>query len=151
MPIRFTATLLLARRTATGIEVPPEVVEALGGGKRPKVHVAIGDHRYRSSVSPMGGRFMLPVSAEQREAAGVAAGDSLDVELALDTEPREVELPADLAGVLAGEPEARRFFDGLSPSRQKWFVVNVESARRADTRARRVERAVELLRAGRAR
>lgn len=151
MAIRFEATLLLARRTATGIEVPAAVVEELGGGKRAKVVVGIGAHRYRSSIGSMGGKFMVPVSAEQRVAAGVAAGDRLAVTLALDTEPRAVELPPDLAEALAGEPEARRFFDGISYSQQRALVLSVEGARRAETRQRRVERTVELLRERRVR
>jgi uncharacterized protein YdeI (YjbR/CyaY-like superfamily) len=94
---------------------------------------------------------MVPVSAEQRAAAGVAAGDELAVTLALDTAPRTVELPADLAAALAAEPAAQAFFETLSPSLKRMHVTNVEGAKRADTRARRVEKAVALLKEGRAR
>ncbi|HEX7442640.1 MAG TPA: DUF1905 domain-containing protein, partial [Acidimicrobiales bacterium] len=92
----FRATLELNGKTATGLEVPPDVVEGLGGGKRPAVSVTIRDHTYRTGVGSMGGRSMLPVSAEVRAAAGVAAGDQLDVDIELDTAPREVVVPADL-------------------------------------------------------
>lgn len=150
--VSFTATLKLARRTATGFVVPPELVEQLGGGKRPLVVVRLGDdHQYRSAVGSMNGVAMVPVSAEQRAASGVAAGDEIAVTLALDTAPRTVELPDDLAAALAAEPAAQKFFATLSPSLRRFHVTNVESARRADTRARRVEKAVALLKEGRAR
>lgn len=151
MTTRFSAELLLARRTATGIEVPQAALDALDGGKRPKVRVTIGAYTYRSSVGSMDGRAMLPVSAEHRAGAGIAAGDRVEVTLELDTAPREIELPDDLAEALAAAPAAREFFDSLSYSRQNWFVSTIESARRAETRRRRVERAVEMLGAGRAR
>lgn len=149
--VSFTATLQLSRRTATGIVVPPEVLERLGGGRRPQVVVTLGAHSYRSAVGAMNGVAMVPVSAEQRAAAGVAAGDELEVTLALDTAPRTVELPADLAQALAAEPAAQAFFATLSPSLRRFHVTNVESARRADTRARRIEKAVALLKDGKAR
>lgn len=145
----FRTTLLLARKTATGVEVPEEVVAALGGGRQPLVTVRIGDHAYRSRIAVRGGTSMLPVSAEHREAAGVEAGDEVEVTVALDTEPRTVVIPDDLAEALADEPEARRFFDGLSPSAQGRFVTSIEGAKTAETRRRRVDKAVERLREGR--
>ncbi len=148
--MRFKATLLLEGRTATGFRVPPEVVDALGRGKRPPVTVTInGGHTYRSTIAPYGDVYMLGVAAEHREAAGVAAGDEIDVDLELDTAPREVEVPDDLAAALAGEPEARAFFDGLSYSNRRWYVLSVEGAKTAETRQRRVTKAVEMLREGR--
>lgn len=151
MTQRFHATLLLHGKTATGVPVPPEVLDRLGGGKRPKVLVTIGSHTYRSSVGSTGGRAMLPVSTEQRARTGVAAGDMIDVELELDTAPREVVVPDDFASALATEPAARRFFDGLSYSQQRWFVLDVEGARRVETRQRRIERSLAMLLDGRAR
>jgi hypothetical protein len=147
----FTATVLLKGRSATGIPVPPEVLAGLGGSKRPAVTVTLNGHTYRTTVGVMAGESLIPVSAEVRAAAGVAAGDTLDVRIELDTEPRTVTLPADLDAALEGEDGARRFFTGLSPSQQKWFVTNIESAKKADTRARRVATSVEMLREGRAR
>ena len=144
----FTATIELARKTATGFPVPPEAIEALGGGKRPAVVVTVAGHTYRSTVGTMGGRAMVPLSAENREAAGVAAGDEVEVALALDTAPRVAAVPDDLAAALAAEPAARAAYDALSPSRQKAIVTNVEGAKAADTRARRVARAVADLLAG---
>lgn len=99
--MRFRTTVILAGKTATGIEVPTEIVEALGSGKRPAVSVTINGHTYRSTVAPMGGKFLLPVSAEQRGHTGVSAGEEIEVDVELDTEPRVVTVPADFAAALA--------------------------------------------------
>jgi Bacteriocin-protection, YdeI or OmpD-Associated/Domain of unknown function (DUF1905) len=149
--MRFRTTLELGGKTATGIHVPDEVVDALAAGRRPAVKVTIGDHTYRSTIASRGDRYLLPVSAEHREAAGIAAGDTIDVDVVLDTEPRVVEAPADLVAALEPHPEARRFFDGLTASQQKVFVLSVESAKTEETRRRRVEKAVGMLREGRKR
>jgi hypothetical protein len=147
--MRFRAVIELGGKTATGIEVPEDVVTALASGKRPAVRVTINGHMYRSTVASMGGRFMLPVSAEQREGAGVAAGDEVDVDIDLDTEPREVTVPTDFAEALDREPEARRFFDGLSYSNKRRHVLSIDGAKSPETRQRRIVRAVESLREGR--
>ncbi len=149
--MRFTATLELHGRTATGIVVPEAIVAGLGGGRRPAVRVAFRGHEYRTTVAPRGERHLIPVSAEQRDAAGVQAGDDLEIDIELDTEPRTVAVPDDLAAALSPHPEAARFFEGLSPSRQKAFVVPIEAAKSPDTRRRRIDRAVEALREGRTR
>ncbi len=146
---RFRATIELHGRTATGIVVPPEVVEGLGAGRRPPVRVTIGTHSYRTTVASRGGRFLVPLSAEQRAGAGVAAGDEVDVDLVLDTEPREVEVPADLAAALDADPHVRSAFDALPYSHRKEHVRAVEEAKAAATRERRIAKAVEMLRAGR--
>lgn len=148
--MRFRATVELGGKTATGIEVPEDVVTGLGQGRRPKVTVTIRGYTYRSSVAPMGGRFMLPVSAEVRDGAGVAAGDEIDVDIEPDTEPREIEVPVDLANALDRDAEARRVFHGLSYSRKQRLVLPIEAAKTAETRQRRVARAIETLRAGKA-
>jgi hypothetical protein len=147
----FRATLESHGKTATGFAVPPEVVEALGAGRRPPVRVTIRGHTYRSTVAVMGGRNLLGVSAENRSAAGVAAGDELDVHLELDTLPREVSVPPELAQALAGDAKARAFFDGLSPGQKQWHTQSVESAKTDETRSRRVAKSVEMLREGRKR
>jgi hypothetical protein len=126
--------------------VPADAVAALGTSKRPAVVVTVGGHTYRSTVAVMGGRFMVPLAAEHRTAAGVAAGDEVDVELVLDTAPRTVEVPADLAEALAAEPGARERFDALSPSHRKAHVTAVEGAKAAETRARRVAKVVAAMR-----
>lgn len=141
--MEFRTVLLLARKTATGLEVPPEVVEALGSGRRPAVTVTInGGHRYPSTVATMGGKFLVPVSAEHRAAAGVQAGDEVLVDLVLDTAPRVLVVPADLAAALDAEPAARAAFDALSYSNRRRHTLAVEGATAAETRARRVAKAV---------
>jgi len=147
--MRFRGVIQLGGKTATGMRVPPEVVASLGPSKRPAVRVTIKGYTYRSSVASMGGEYMLPVSAEVRESAGVAAGDEVDVDLELDTEPREVTLPPDFTDALDGDVDARRFFDGLSYSNKRRFVLAIEGAKTAETRQRRIASAVSALREGR--
>ena len=149
--MRITVTIEQSGKTATGFAVPAEVVEALGAGKRPPVRVTINGHTYRSTVASMGGRFMVGVSAETREQAGVAGGDVVEVDLELDTEPREAVVPADLAAALDAEPEARRTFDGLSYSMKRFHIESVEGAKTQETRERRIAKAVDTLRQGKAR
>jgi bifunctional DNA-binding transcriptional regulator/antitoxin component of YhaV-PrlF toxin-antitoxin module len=146
--MRFRATILLGGKTATGIEVPPEVVASLGPSKRPPVLVTINGFSYRSTVAPLGGVFMLGVSAEVREHAGVAAGDEVDIDIERDTEPREVVVPPDFAAALDGDAAARRFFDGLSYSNKRRFVLPIEDAKAAETRQKRIIKAVSMLREG---
>jgi len=149
--MRFSTTVELGGKTATGIEVPPEIVEALGSGKRPAVSVTINGHTYRSTVASMGGRYMLPLSAEHRESAGVAANDEVDVDVELDTKPREVVVPADFAAELDLNPKARQFFDKMSYSNQRWHVLSVEGAKTAETRKRRIDKSINMLQEGRSR
>ncbi len=146
--MKFRATVELGGKTATGIEVPEKVVAALGSGTRPPVTVTVGGHSYRTTIARMGGRFLVPLSAENRTAAGVAAGDDVDVDIEPDTAPREVELPADLAGALTQDEAARATFDGLSYTHRKEWVRWVEEAKKADTRAARLAKTVEALRTG---
>jgi hypothetical protein len=148
--MRFRATIQLEGKTATGIRVPGEVVASLGTGKRPPVRVTIGGHTYRSTVAVYGDVFMLPLSAENRAGAGVAAGDEVDVEIELDTAPREVTVPPDLADALERDPEAGRSFESLSYSNKRRHVLSIEGARTAETRQRRIARVVSELREDRA-
>jgi uncharacterized protein YdeI (YjbR/CyaY-like superfamily) len=104
-----------------------------------------GNYTYRSTVAVMGGRYMLPVSAEIRAGAGVAAGDELDVDLALDTAPREVVVPADLRAALDTEPAAAAAFAALSYSAQRAHVLSVEGAKTPATRLRRVAKVLAAL------
>lgn len=151
MTVRFTATVIQTGKTACGIEVPSAVVEALGGSKRPAVVVTLDAYTYRSTVAPMGGGFWVGVNADHREASGIRAGDTVTVTLELDTAPREVEVPAELAAALAADPVARTFFDGLSYSNKRVFTLSVEGTSNPETRARRVEKAITLMREGRVR
>ncbi|GAA5026273.1 YdeI/OmpD-associated family protein [Microbacterium fluvii] len=138
--MRFETTLF-QQGNNTGIEVPPELVEQLGGGKRPAVTVSVNGFDYRSTIASMGGRFLIPFSSDKRAATGLGGGDAITVELNLDTAPREVEVPADLAAALEAAG-ARAAFDKLAPSARKAHVTNVEAAKAAETRARRVEKIV---------
>jgi len=149
--MRFRTTILQGDKTATGIRVPPEVVEALGAGKRPAVTVTINGFTYRSSVAVMGGDFMIGVSAENRAGTGVKGGDEVDVDVELDTAPREVTVPSDFAAALDAEPAARRTFDGLSYSNKSWHTYQIGGAKTDETRARRIAKSIEALREGRPR
>jgi hypothetical protein len=148
---RIRALLEQNGKTAVGFAVPEDVVLALGKGKRPPVRVSINGYTYRSTVAPMGGRYLIGVSAENRAAAGVAGGETHDIELELDDAPRTVDLPADLAAALDAEPAARRTFDALSPSNQGYHVTLVTSAKTDETRQRRIEKSIAALRQGRPR
>jgi hypothetical protein len=144
--MKFRAEVQLDGKTATGIRVPEEIVAALGPSKRPAVRVTIGDYSYRSSVASMGGVFMLGISAEVRQNTGVAAGDEIEVDLEIDNEPREVTVPPDLAAGLDGD--AKRFFDGLSYSNKRRIVYSIEEAKTAETRQRRIDKAISSLSEG---
>ena len=149
--MRFHTIIEQGDKTATGIRVPDEVVEALAAGKRPKVRVTIRGYTYRSSIAVVSGTYMVGVSADVRAAAGVAGGDDVDVDIEVDTAPREVTVPADLAAALDAEPNARRTFDALSYSNKSWHVLQVDGAKTDETRQRRIVKSVEALRDGRVR
>jgi hypothetical protein len=148
--LRFRSTVQLAGKTATGMPVPTEVVESLGAGRRPAVRVTVGGHTYRTTVGTRGGEFKLPLSAENRERAGVSAGEEVEVAIELDTEPRELTVPPDFAAALGRDARASRFFDGLSYSRKQRIVLSVEGAKTEETRRRRIAKAISGLREGRA-
>src|SRR5260370_27466283 len=147
--MRFRATIELHGKTATGIVVPPEVVESLKSGKRPPVRVTINGHTYRSTVAPMAGEFRLPISAEHRASSGVAVGDEVEVEIEPDTQAREVEVPPDLREALERDADAKRSFDALSYSHKQHIVLTIERARTSNTSLRRITRAISQLREGR--
>jgi hypothetical protein len=149
--MRFRAELESSGKTAAGFEVPENVVDELGGGKHPKVVVTIKGFEFRTSIARMGGRYLLGVSAERRQAAGVAAGEVLDVDVRLDLADREVDVPEDLAVALDAEPAARVFWETLSYSQRQWHVLQVTGAKKAETRASRVAKSIALLRERRAR
>lgn len=149
--MRFRTTILQSGKTATGIRVPDEVIEALGKGKKPAVSVTINGFTYRSTVAVMDGAYMVGVNPVNRAGAGVAGGDTVDVDIELDTAPREITVPPGLAAALDAEPEARRTFDGLSYSNKSWHVYQIEGAKTDETRERRIAKSIEALRAGRPR
>ncbi|MFF2371542.1 YdeI/OmpD-associated family protein [Agromyces sp. NPDC058110] len=141
--MRFETTMSQSGNN-TGIEVPEEVIEALGAGRKPPVVVTVNGYEYRSTVAVMGGRYMISFSSDKRAATGIGGGDPIVVDLEVDTEPRTVVVPADLADALAAA-DARGAFDALSPSARKAHVTNVESAKAPETRQRRVESIVAKL------
>ncbi len=149
--MRFRTTILKNEGTATGIEVPAEVVESLGKGKRPPITVTINGFTYRNTIAVYGDTYMVGISAENRAGAGVAGGDEVDVDIELDTEPRMVTVPADFAAALDAEPDARRTFESLSYSNKSWHVLQVDGAKTDETRQRRIAKSVEALKAGRIR
>jgi hypothetical protein len=144
--MEFRTTVVLGGRTATGMQVPDDVVVQLGAGKRPPVRVTVGGHTYRTTVAPMDGAFWVPLAAEHREAAGVSAGEEVEVAIERDDAPREVSVPDDLAG--AFDDAVRATFDSLSYSHRKEWVRWVDEAKKPETRAARIEKTVESLRAG---
>ena len=146
--MKFRTTILTAGKTATGICVPDDVVEALGAGKRPPVRVTLKGYTYRSTIAVMGGKFMVGVSADVRAASGVAGGDTLDVNVELDDAPREVTVPPDLQKALKRDASAKKRFDALSYSKKKSLAGPIEQAKTDETRARRLESALKALRDG---
>lgn len=149
--MRFRTVVELGGKNATGIRVPEEVLTGLGTRTRLPVRVTINEHTYRSTVAPYAGAFMIPLSAQNRTSAGVAAGDEIEVNLEVDDQPREVEVPGDLREALAGEPRANEFYTGLSYSNQRAIVTSIEGAKTEQTRQRRIDKAVAALREGRTR
>ncbi|MEU7123508.1 YdeI/OmpD-associated family protein [Streptomyces zaomyceticus] len=129
-----------------GLEVPPEVVEALGGGARPPVTITVNGHSWKSRVALMRGRHLLGLSIANRQAAGVETGEEVEVDLELDTEPRVVVEPPDFARSLDDDPVARAAYDNLSYSRKREHVRAIESAKRPETRRQRIEKAIATLR-----
>lgn len=142
---QFRSVLLLEGTSATGFAVPDEVIAGFGAGKRVAVVVTIGEYSYRSTVGPYKGANMLPVSAVNREAAGISAGDNVLITLELDDQPRSVEVPPDLAAALDAAPAARAAFDALSVSNRRAHVVSVEGAKTQETRQRRIQKVLDTL------
>lgn len=142
----FRAVLEASGKTATGFEVPEEVVDGFGAGRRPPVRITLnGGYSYRSTVARMGGRYLLPVAAEHREGAGISRGELIDVRLELDDAPREVPVPDDFAAAMAARPPARERFDALAYTHRKEHVRAIEEAKKPETRQRRIEKAVAML------
>ncbi len=142
---KFKTTIESHGKTATGFIVPPEVVESLNAGRRVPVRVTVGAYTYRSTVAPYRGVFMLPLAAEHREAAGVAAGQEVEVLLQVDTEPRVVEVPPDLQAALDADPAVSAAWDNLSYTHKKEHVRAIETAKSADTKKRRIDKVLGIL------
>lgn len=149
--MRFDAELRLNGKTATGVPVPESVIEGLGGGRRPRVTVSLNGYSFQTSLGTMSGQVLVPVSAAIRSAAGIAAGDRLEVEIELATAPAQVAVPEDLLAALAAEPEAHAFFDGLTASQKRGYTEWIEQAKQAETRQRRLAQTLTALREHRTR
>lgn len=145
--MKFTTTLFQIGNN-TGIDVPTAVVEALGNGKKPAVVVTIGSYSYRSTIAVMGGKNLIAFSADRRAETGLKGGEEIEVDLEIDNAPREVVVPDDLASALAAEPDAKAFFETLSYSNKLKHALAVSDAKTPETRTKRVEKAMEMLRSG---
>lgn len=146
--MKIRTPLVLSGKTSTGVRIPDEVVEALGNSRKPAVKATVNGHTWRSSIAFMGGEFWLGISADNREAAGVKAGDVIEVDLELDTEPRVLKIPADLTEALEREPEAKAYFESLSYSNKRRHVLAIEGAKAAETRQRRIDKSVGMFKEG---
>ena len=146
--LKFRTIIKQAGKTATGIQVPPEIVEGLGAGKKPPVTITINGYTYRNTIAVMGGVYMVGVSAEHRAGAGVAGGDEVDVTIALDTAPRVVEVPEDLQKALEVNPIARQNFEALSYSNKQRHVLPVKDAKTEETRLKRIRKTIDELSSG---
>ena len=144
--MKLTTMIRAAGKTAAGIVVPDEIVEALGGGGRPKVRVTVAGYTYRSSIARMGGVYMCTVSNETRAATGLKPGQTVEFDIEIDTEPREVAVPADLQAALDAEPTAAAAFEKLNYSNKRRHVMAIEAIKSTETRARRVQRTIDELR-----
>jgi len=144
-------TTVAATGNNTGIVVPEEVIDKLAAGKRPPVAVTVNGYDYRSTVAVMGGKYMIGISAAIRSATGLKGGDPIRVTLTVADTPREVDVPADFAAAMSADPDATAFFGKLSNSLQRYHVDNVNGAKSAETRQRRIEKAVSLFREGKQR
>jgi hypothetical protein len=149
--MRFRTTILQTGGTAMGFEIPEDVVTALGAGKRPPVTVTINGYTYRNTIAVMGGQYMIGVSSEHRGPANVKGGDEVDVDLELDTAPRTVDVPSELAAALDADPAAKATWDKLSYSNKSWHALQVTGTNNPETRARRIEKSIAALREGRIR
>jgi Bacteriocin-protection, YdeI or OmpD-Associated/Domain of unknown function (DUF1905) len=144
-------TIVAASGNNTAIVVPGEVIEKLAAGKRPPVLVEVNGYEYRNTVGVMGGRHMISISAAVRNATGLKGGDPIRVTLTVADAPREVDVPADFAAALAADERARAFFEKLSNSMQRYHVDNINAAKSATTRQRRIDKALALFRDGKQR
>lgn len=141
-------TTILQIGNNTGICIPDEIVEKLAAGKKPPVIVTINNYTYRNTIAVMGGKFMIGISADIRSKTGLKGGDEVTVTLELDTQPREVILPADFKEMLDKNPQAKQFFEQLSYSNKQRYVLPIGQAKTAETRQKRIEKAIQDLSEG---
>lgn len=145
--MKFTATILQMGNN-TGIDVPPQVRDALAGGKNPLVRVTLAGHSWASKIATMGDKLLIGVSADIRKITGVKGGETHEIEVLLDDKPRVIEAPGDLQAALDADPVAKAAWDKLAPSHKKAHVTAIEGAKAPDTRLRRVQKVIEVLTQG---
>ena len=148
--VTFESTVLATGKN-TGIVVPDEIIDRLGAGRRPSVIVNVNGYEYRNTVGVMSGKAMISIGAAVRKETGLRGGDAIHVELTLADNPREIVVPDDFAAALEEDPHAKAFFAGLSNSLQRYHVDSINAAKGADTRQRRIEKAIPLFREGKQR
>ena len=148
--VSFDTTVAVSGNN-TGMVVPDEAIEQLAAGKRPPVLVSVNGYEYRNTVGVMGGKYMISISAAVRSATGLKGGDPIRVTLTVADSPRAVTIPADFAAALAADEQASAFFGTLSNSMQRYHIDTITAARSADTRQRRIDKAIALFRAGKQR
>jgi hypothetical protein len=144
MKIAYKTTIVQTGNN-TGIHVPETILNKLNGGKKPLVKVTLNGYSYRSAVGKMGDKFMISLSAENRKNANVKGGDTLEVTIELDTEPRTVELPSDLQGALDKNKTAKAAFDKLAPSKKKAMALSISEAKTEATKIKRIEKVIDSL------
>jgi hypothetical protein len=150
--VKFRTTIRQAEgSTATGIEIPDEVIDSLGAGKKPPVTMNVNGYSYRSTVATVSGKYMVGFSADHRAASGLKGGDAVEVEIGIDRAPRTVDLPADFQAALDAEPAAKATFDKLSNSMKGYHVSQVTTAKTEETRQRRIQKSITVLREGKPR
>ena len=149
--IRFRAQLQPRGPAAAVVLDDAQVAEVGEGARRFPVVATVNGYTWRTSVARMGGEFLVGLSQEVRQGAGVQAGDEVDVTIELDSAPRDVEVPEALAAALAADPRAKAAFDGMAFTHRKEYARWVAEAKRDETRQRRVQQAVEMIRAGQTR
>jgi len=149
--VKFRTTIQQSDKTATGIQIPDDVIDALGAGRNPPVTLKVNGYTYRSTVATVDGKFMVGFSAAHRAASGLKGGDDVEVDIELDTQPRTVDVPADLQAALDADPLAKQTFDKLSNSLKGYHVSQVLTAKTEETRQRRIEKSVAVLHEGKPR
>ena len=138
-------TIIFQKGNNLGIEVPVDIIEQLGAGKKPPVALSIKNYAYKSTVGVMGGKFLIPLSSEHRKHVQVNGGETVEVTIILDAEPRTVELPKILEDKLKGNKSAQEYFKKLAPSNQKKIVALIETAKTEQTLKKRLEKIISDL------
>lgn len=143
--MQFTSSLQVPEADNAGILVPPVVVEQLGGGNHPKVQLTLNGFTYRSSIAKMGDAFWIPVSKARRAESNLEVGVPYEIEIELDTAPRTVDVPDELAAHFDSNAAAKAIWDALSYSKQLQLVTPINNAKKPETRQRNVDKVITQL------